>query len=104
MVNPSTAAAGAFQPGDFWRILAQARGPWGRWSSLWKCVNEPNGFPAKGPYTRAQVGRMYGHPEGKYEWDSRVVSVPASREPPTRSKCSDRMSGEPKRTEKRAKF
>jgi hypothetical protein len=42
---------------------------------------------------------MYGGSMGKNEWDSRVVSVPASREPFVRSKCSDRMSGEPKRTE-----
>ena len=99
MVNPITAGAGAFQPDDFWRILAQPTDPRGRWPRPRKCVNDPNGFPARGPYARAQMGRMYGRPEGKNEWDSRVVSVPASREPPTRSKCSDRKSGEPKRTE-----
>ncbi len=99
MINPIEAPSGAFQPGDFWRILAQAGGPLGRWPSSGKCVNEPNGFPAQGPYARARLGRMYGRPEGNQEWDSRVVSVPASREPPIRSKCSNRMSGEPKRTE-----
>ncbi len=101
MVNPNTAVAGAFQPGDFWRILAQANAPWGRWPSLRKCVNEPNGFPALGPYVGSQKGRMYGRLEGNLEgnneWDSRVVSVPARRAPPTRSMCSDRMSGEPKK-------
>ncbi len=101
MVNQLLAVGGAFLSGENWRILAQVKSPRGRWPRSMKCVNEPNGFPAPGTYAPVDLGRMNGRRMGCELWDTRVVSMSASREPSEWSESSGRTSGELKRIELR---
>ncbi len=97
MVNHVQAVSGPFRLGENWRILEQVRGPCGRWPRLMKYVNEPNGFLAPGTYAPVHLGCTYGRFMGCEQWDSRVVSVPASREPSVGRVSIDRTVGELKR-------
>jgi hypothetical protein len=98
LANHPQASGGPFRSGVFWSILAPTEGPCGRWPRPAKCVNEPNGFPAPGAYAYVRLGLMFGRCTRCEKLDTRVVSVPASREPvPIES--SDRTKGEPNSNE-----
>src|SRR5262245_17389546 len=81
MVNPAKSSPGPFLPAQNWRILAQDTRLDRCWPRTLKCVNEPNGFLDPGTYAPAHSGRTYGRFAGCGQWGSRVVVVPASREP-----------------------
>ena len=87
--------SGAAFSGAFWRrrkALADAG------QGQLKCVNEPNGFLAPGAYAYVRSGLMLGRCTRCEKLDTRVVSLPASREPvPIDS--SDRTKGEPNSNE-----
>ena len=101
VVNHPEAPVRPFLVEDFWRILVREEASCGRWPRPVKCVNEPNGFPAAGTYALVRLDRKFDRCTGCEQLDSRVVSVPASREFSVRIESSDRTTGESNRAELR---